>query len=286
MNRLLVSILLAGLSLVAAADATIDPSEPYAYAANAGWVNAYADGTNGAVIGQSYCAGLLYGANLGWISLGDGAPANGYAYGNADGADAGVNHDGTGRLRGLAWSANAGWIAFEDTGDPRADLLTGELSGYAWAANLGWILLEGVRTTVLSAGPDRDGDGIPDAWEYRKTGGLAALAGGAHDADGDGVADADEYRADTAPLDDQSFLAITAFSRQDTTNRLTWTARPTRFYELWQAPGLTSAWTRTDLGVMTPGAEAEMTRDVPLSSDAQPPAAQFYRVRAVLPLAE
>ena len=41
------------------------------------------------------------------------------------------------------------------------NLVTGDLSGCAWGANLGWISLGGVRTTVLSAGPDSDGDGIP-----------------------------------------------------------------------------------------------------------------------------
>ena len=278
--------LLAGTA--AWADTTIDPSAPYTYAANAGWVNAYADGTNGAVIGQSFCSGYLYGSNLGWISLGNGTPTNGYAYSNADGADAGVNHDGAGRLRGLAWSANAGWIAFEGTGDPRVDLASGDLSGYAWGANLGWIRLDGVRTAVLSAGADSDGDGIPDPWEYQKTGGLAALAGGSHDADGDGVCDAGEYGADTNPQDDQSLLAYTAFSRFSTTNSLTWTVAQTRFYELWQSPTLaTNAWSPTDLGVMAPGADATMTRDVDTSPpDGPPPAAQFYRVKAVIPLGE
>jgi len=272
----------------ARADTTIDPAEPYAYAANAGWVNAYADGAYGAVIGQSYCSGCLYGANLGWITLGDGSPVNGYAYGNADGADAGVNHNGTGKLRGLAWSANAGWIAFEETGDPRVNLLTGDLSGYAWGANLGWISLGGVRTTVLSAGPDSDGDGIPDPWEMRETGGLTALAGGAHDADGDGVYDVDEYGADTNPLDNQSMLAFTAFSRSSTTNRLTWTVKQTRFYELWRSPTLsTNDWSPTGLGVMVPDAGATMTREVDTVPPAGPaPAAQFYRVKAVIPLGE
>jgi hypothetical protein len=271
------------------ADTTVDPAAPYAYAANAGWVNAYADGTNGAVIGQSFCFGRLYGANLGWISLGNGAPTNGYAYSNADGADAGVNHDGAGRLRGLAWSANAGWIAFEGIGDPRVDLASGDLSGYAWGANLGWIRLDGVRTAVLRAGADSDGDGIPDPWEYQKTGGLAALAGGSHDADNDGVSDADEYGADTGPLDNQSFLAFTALSRSGTVSRLTWTVAPTRFYELWRAPGLDGAseWTPSALGVMPPDAGAEMTREVDTASPVGPtPPAQFYRVKAVLPLGE
>ena len=280
------AVMLAG---AAAADTTVDPAAPYAYAANAGWVNAYADGTNGAVIGQSFCSGRLYGANLGWISLGNGAPTTGYAYSNVDGADAGVNHDGAGRLRGLAWSANAGWIAFEGTGDPRVDLASGDLSGYAWGANLGWIRLDGVRTAVLSAGADSDGDGIPDPWEFQKTGGLAALAGGSHDADGDGVSDADEYGADTGPLDNQSFLAFTALSRSGTVSRLTWTVAPTRFYELWRAPGLDAAseWTPSALGVMPPDAGEEMTREVDTASPAGPtPPAQFYRVKAVLPLGE
>jgi hypothetical protein len=268
----------------ARAGTTVDPAEPYAYAANAGWVSAYGDGTNGAVIGQYFCSGYLYGANIGWITLGDGAPNNGYAYGNADGADSGVNHDGAGRLRGLAWSANAGWLAFEDTGNPRVDLATGCLSGYAWGANLGWVSLDGVRTTVLRAGADSDGDGIPDAWEYLKAGSLRVLSGSGHDADSDGASDVAEYGADTDPQDGASLLAFTALSRLDATNRLTWTVQQTRRYGLWQAPSLSNgaSWAQSDLGVMSPDAGATMTRDVA----APAPATQFYRVRAVIPLRE
>ncbi len=271
------------------ADTTVDPAAPYAYAANAGWVNAYADGTNGAVIGQSFCSGYLYGANLGWISLGDGSPVNGYAYGNAAGADAGVNHDGAGRLRGLAWSANAGWLVFEDTGAPRVDLASGDLSGHAWGANLGWIRLDGVRTAVLSAGADSDGDGIPAPWEYLRTGGLSALSGAGHDSDGDGVSDLAEYGADTDPQDDASLLAFTELARSGPTNSLTWTVRQTRYYDLWQTPGLGSGaiWSQSALGVMAPGASDTMTRDLNTASPIGPtPPAQFYRVKAVIPLGE
>lgn len=142
--------------------------------------------------------------------------------------------------------------------------------------------------SVLNVGPDSDGNGIPDLWEMRKTGGLAALAGGAHDADGDGVYDVDEYGADTDPLDNQSMLAFTAFSRSSTTNRLTWTVEQTRFYELWRSPTLsTHDWSPTDLGVMVPDAGATMTREVDTAPPVgSPPATQFYRVKAVIPLGE
>ncbi len=272
------------------ADSTVDPAQSYAYAANAGWINAYVDGTNGAIIGQSFCSGYLYGANLGWITLGDGAPNNGYAYGNRDGSDSGVNHDGAGRLRGLAWSANAGWLVFEDTGDPQVDLASGNLSGYAWGSNLGWINLGGVRTTVLRAGADSDGDGIPDSWEYRQGGSLRVLRGGGHDADGDGVPDVEEYGADTDPLDKTSLLAFTEFSPFGTTNRLTWTVQPTRLYDLWQTTelGAGAFWSQSTLGVMTPDAGTTMSRDVSTASPLGPVSAphMFYRVKAVLPLAE
>lgn len=195
----------------ARADTTVDPAEPYAYAANAGWINAYADGTNGAVIGQTFCSGYLYGANIGWISL------------------------------------------------------------------------SGVRTAVLRAGADSDGDGIPDPWELQMTGVLTVLSGGSHDADDDGVCDASEYGAVTAPLDDQSLLTFTAFSRSGTTDSLTWTVRPTRFYALWQAPAVSNgaAWAQNALGVISPDAGPAMTRTVNTASSAQ-----FYRVQTVLPLSE
>lgn len=110
---------------------TIDPANPYAYGTNMGWINAEADGANGAVIGQAFCSGYMYGANVGWIHLGDGAPVNGMAYANDSATDYGVNHDGLGSLSGYAYGANIGWINFEQThGQPQVNLETGDLSGY------------------------------------------------------------------------------------------------------------------------------------------------------------
>jgi len=124
----------------------IDPVQRFAWSANLGWIDARAgDGAQGAVFRLSYASGYLWSANAGWINLGDGTPANGSAYANTSGIDFGVNHAGSGKLRGLAWGASVGWIVFEDIGNPRIDLATGALSGYAWMANAGWLHLAGVR---------------------------------------------------------------------------------------------------------------------------------------------
>jgi hypothetical protein len=81
MKRITVLLLsVVSYQLSAFATSTIDTNNPYAYGANIGWINAFADGTNGAVLGQFYCTGYIYSANVGWISLGSSnGPVNGYA---------------------------------------------------------------------------------------------------------------------------------------------------------------------------------------------------------------
>jgi hypothetical protein len=138
-------------------DTTIVPGNGYAYGADIGWLDWYADGANGAAIGQDFCFGYVYAANLGWINLGNGSPANGTTYSQSSPADFGVNVDGSGNLRGYAWGANIGWINFGinypgSTGLPKVDQSTGQLSGYAWSANCGWISLNtgfGVLSTAI-----------------------------------------------------------------------------------------------------------------------------------------
>lgn len=265
---------------------TINASHRHAYGANVGWLDARGDVDNGAVIGQFYSSGYLYAANVGWIGLGTGTPANGYAYANNSVSDWGVNHDGAGGLRGFAYGANIGWVNFEDTGDPRVDLLTGDLSGYAWGANVGWISLNTahafVRTDVLDTGPDSDGDGLPDAWEYMMAGDLTTLGPHPADADEDGVSDYHEYLAGTDPLDDTSFFALTDIFRQGDTNWVEWTVQPTRLYRLQQTDSLTGTpvWVDSGHGVMAPDPSATMTRAVVTNA-----VHQFYRARAIVPLA-
>src|SRR5262245_4687735 len=78
---------------------TINTANKHAYGANFGWLNAYADGANAAVIGDYVCSGFIWAANVGWITLGNGSPTNNIRYQNLAASDFGVNHDGFGNLR-------------------------------------------------------------------------------------------------------------------------------------------------------------------------------------------
>lgn len=259
---------------------TIDPAHPYSYGANIGWMNAYADGTNGAVVGPYFCSGYLYGANVGWIHIGSG-PEDGVEYSNDSAADFGINHDGAGNLRGYAYGANIGWINFEPTGSPTVDLETGELSGYAWGANVGWINLSTLATLSIDFGPDSDTDGIPDVWERYTVGTLSPLGGNGADADHDGVSDVDEYASDTGPLDGTDYLRITDFQALETTNWVTWTCKPTRLYTLQYAAALSNSTTWADTGAsFVPPSGPDVAEMVTGVNDTS----RFYRVRVELPL--
>ena len=273
----------------ARAGSTVDPAHPYAFGANVGWVNARGDLTNGAAVGQYYCTGYVWEGNCGWIGLGNG-PSNGWRYSNTSVSDWGVNHDGEGRLIGYAYGANIGWLNFEQTfGQPRVDLRTGNLSGYVWGANVGWIGLSNaqayVRTETLASSPDSDSDLLPDAYEYAHTNTLIALSGLAgHDADGDGATDLTEAVADTDPLDNTDCLRIVSIQAVTPTNRVAWMSRPTRLYRLEVTNTLTGAGTWPDAGpgLIGPVTVSPMTQTVAGVTAA----AQFYRVRAVMPLSE
>ena len=287
---ILPALLLASLGLQPGrAASTIDPLHPYAYGANVGWLNALGDTAHGAVIGQYYCTGFVWSANCGWIGLGR-SPTNGWRYGNAASNDWGVNHDGQGRLYGRAYGANVGWITFEQTnGRPRVDLRTGNMSGYAYGANVGWIGLSNaqafVRTTRFDPGPDTDGDGLPDPWEYRHTNDLSELDGGNHDADGDGAPDANEYGSDTDPFDDGSLFEVVGYSARNPSNTVRWTSRPTRLYRVEATNALAvyqGGWQDVGGGLIGPPpsspAETMITGVIQTS--------RYYRVRAVRPLSE
>ena len=272
------------------ASTTIDTNNAYAYGANIGWVNAFADGTNGAVMGQFYCMGYIYSANVGWISLGNSnGPVNGYAYSNISSNDWGVNNvGGSGQLSGYAYGANIGWITFEQSyGMPQVNLLNGQMTGYAYSANVGWISLSNffavLQTDTLSPGPlDKNGSGLPIAWEdyYFGTTNINPNA----DPDGDGMSNFQEYLAGTDPVNGSDYLHITAV-RADTIGNsatLTWTSKPSRLYLVEERTNLTfAAWaTNVTLGVVSPDPGATTTRNL---TDA-PATNRFFRVQAINPL--
>lgn len=288
---LLLLLALAGRTWAAT---TINSVNRYSYGANSGWMDWRGDVVNGAVIGEFICTGDIYGANIGWIRLGSGAPANGIRYQNNSAADYGVNHDGLGNLLGYAYGANIGWLTFTNrdaTGafydGPKVDLLTGRMSGFVWSANCGWISLSNqfafVQTDKIQMGGDSDGDGIPDAWELLKFGNLTT-ANGTSDRDGDGLSDVGEYLADTDPTDPNSNLRITTYAADPggSPDKLEWTSVATRLYRIEKRNDLNpgSVWSDIGLGLISPDPGAMTTRN--FADPASPQ--RFFRIEAVKPL--
>jgi hypothetical protein len=286
MNATSIIMVLAAHPLLGVAATTINDTNKYGFGANIGWIN-WRDansGSGGAVVGEFVCSGWLWSANVGWINLGDSTPANNIQYSNTDGTDFGVNHDGTGLLRGLAYGGNIGWISFEATGNPRFDPATGMMSGYAWSANCGWFNLgDGsfyLKTDIVAPGVDSDSDGIADAWEFQRTGSLTLL-NATGNRDDDGASDVAEYAADTDPISARDYLRITSFSRATNGSQfmVTWTSESTRRYRLEECDALTG-WTTTLSDIM-PDMGATTTRSASLAPlDSR----HFFRIQVFRPL--
>jgi hypothetical protein len=281
--RILLALAPLAIATASPAATTINASNKFAYGANFGWTDWRGDPNAGAVIGEYVCSGYLYAANVGWINLGSGVPANLIRYQNNSASDFGVNHDGLGNLRGYAYSANIGWLNFEASGAPTIDLRTGKLSGSVYSANCGWLSLSNafafVQTDTVAPGADSDGDGITDAWELTYTNTLTAFTS-TSDTDGDGVSDKNEYLADTNPLDPSDYLHITSISHgmpTPTYTKLIWTSKPTRFYAVQNRTSLAPSFPWADYFVFPfPGGSA-------LGFD-QFSDTYFYRIRAFRPL--
>jgi len=93
----------------------------------------------------------------------------------------------------------------------------------------------------LPTGADADGDGLPDAWEYRYFGSITGAFASADD-DGDGKTNLDEYRANTDPRDASSVFRIQSIERTGSLMRISLNTSPQRFYTLYRSPDL-KAWT-------------------------------------------
>ena len=285
MKKSLLILTLATQVLSGLAASTIDLANRYAYGSNVGWLDWYADGASGGVIGAYVCSGNIYSADVGWINLGNGSPTNGIYYQNLSPNDFGVNQDGLGNLRGYAYGANIGWINFEATGAPKVNMLNGQLSGYVWSANCGWIRLSNavayVQTDTISPGTLAP-DGLPVAWLLTNFGITNINAN--DDPTGKGMTIKQDYLAGTDPNNANSILRITGgdFSSGGTNAMLTWNSVPTRYYYLQKALALNSnLWTDSGLGLVSPFAGSTTSAGF---YDTNAPA-RFYRVQAVQPLA-
>jgi len=187
---------------------SVDPADDarYAWSESAGWVDAYANGSHGVVVGPHLLSGYAWCENVGWLHLGDGAPDAGLQYSNASATDYGVNHDGAGHLSGYAWGENIGWVNFDTSAVSGVQAMVdagGFLYGYAWSEGLGWINLDSGYGVLLV---DSDGDGAPDAFETDTGVFVSAFDCGSDpgdvDTDDDGLQDGVEVQTyDTDPCD-------------------------------------------------------------------------------------
>ena len=253
---------------------TIMPGGEFAWAQNAGWINARHDlpaTPGGLITGDYFLCGDAWGQNIGWINFGSGAPADGIRYRNTAATDCGVNHDGTGNLSGCAWSQNAGWINFGWAASghadrPRLDLTTGKFTGFAWGQNLGWIRLDGLITGSLPI-TDTDADGLADAWEREYFASLAT-ANATTDSDSDGDTDAVEFFAGTNPASAASRFEILNFtlSPSGMQESLTFTSSPGRFYDILTGSDLQS-WSSAGKVQGAPGTTTTVT--LPAAADRQ-----------------
>lgn len=281
-GQFLVALVLGAGGTYVQAQSNVDPAHAIAHSQLIGRITFAPSEADGARINQFYCAGFLYGENLGWIKLGAGEPANGLNYQNNSAADFGVNVMPSGALRGYAYGANIGWLNFSDEGEPRVDWATGRLSGRIYAANAGWIELESGEMSIqldsIAPAADRDADGLPDAWEIEQTGGLMAL-GRNGDADGDSQSDYEEYLAATDPMDGEDFLGLWMVVGEEEAV-FEWPSRYGVVYQLEERAALDAqtAWSAASLAVTGSGGAMQARLGAEVTG------ARFFRLSAFPPL--
>jgi hypothetical protein len=318
---LLLALTLAGS--IAHAASTIDTTNEYAWGANIGWTNWRPDfdstNTEGVNVNEFVCAGYVYAANVGWINMGSGSPADHIQYQNNSATDFGVNclmydkeytsayetthslpsdapQAGYALLRGYAYGANIGWINFEPIGNPRISLFTGALSGYAYSANCGWINLNSfdtsnsptqhyVQTDHILMGSDSNSNGIADAWEYLYYGGLLAAGAQNTSPNGNGMTLLQDYDDGVSPLVSNANLRVVTYATNAarTNSTVTFTSTTARLYDIVFSADVTlplASWSESNLGLFAPDAGTSTTRTVTEAAATR----EYFRVKTTRPL--
>lgn len=286
-SRFCIAALIASVGVFSTrGQSNIDPAHSLASSALIDALNWLPSAQDGPVINQYYCAGYVYGSNVGWIRLGSGKPADGLRYRNDSASDFGVNVSASGELSGFAYGANIGWISFAPGGNPRVDWATGKLSGSVWSANAGWISLgdEGqfVRIESLPQPPDTDGDGLPDAWEIQLVGTLSALSGEV-DNDHDGQTNLQEYLAGTDPFDENDFVGPLRLFVDASGRTLQFPTKVGYLYRIEQRSAFGSGNWSLAQSEPLPGTGGTVSFAQPASGSSEP---VFYRVVAYPPLTQ
>jgi len=251
------------------ADGNIDPTNKYAWAENAGWVNAAP--TNGGLTvhfdgSSGYLTGFAWGENIGWIKVGD---HTGGPYANNSATNWGVNLDASGNLTGYAWGENVGWITFSPSNSVTTiNMSTGSFDGKAWGENIGWVSFKGTATNynVRTVAFDAQPLGTPNWWlDY-----YAVVE--SFDA-GDGVPAWKKYVMDTDPNVTGDVLRIVAISNMPPAT-VTFMSSSRRYYTLQRRDDLqTGAWTNVVTQTAIPGAGGLTSLQ-----DSSVATQQFYRV--------
>lgn len=259
--------------MCASATGNIDPTNKYAWAENAGWVN-FAPSNGGVEVyfnGEGgYLAGYAWSESVGWIKLGDGTGP----YGNTSASDWGVNMAKNSNLTGYAWGQNIGWIKFNpSTSQVVIDQDNGQFQGEAWGENVGWIRFKGVspaynvRTMEFAKHPL----GTPDWW--------LTMHGVSETYDeGDGRPAWQEYIADTDPDSASSYFRIVALTN-DVTRRAYFQSSSNRWYTLrWRNDFQTGGWSN-----ISDQADIRGVGGYDSLRDTNTVAARFYQVGVKVP---